>query len=96
MTPFASLPRLEIRVIQKSRCLFQGQASSFWILEEYSGPVDGNHDQEDKIVFPGNRFQGNRVDQDVEDRGEDGGNPSYGQASRPQIIRPKFARVCHE
>jgi hypothetical protein len=42
------------------------------------------------------RVESNRVDQDVEDRSQDGGDPCYGQAARPQVEGPEFAGVGYE
>ena len=73
--------------------LLQGVASCFWIEEVHRDAQQDEHDDEDEVVLPADAFQSNRVDESIEEDRDNGSRQSDNQATRPQAIRPNFARI---
>jgi hypothetical protein len=76
--------------------LLQGVASCLRIVEERSETEEDEHHHEDNVVFPANHAQCDRVDERVEEDGEDGGDPCDGETSRSEGIRPDLAGISNE
>jgi hypothetical protein len=76
--------------------LLQGVASCLRIVEERSETEEDEHHHEDNVVFPANGAQCDRVDERVEEDGEDGGDPCDGETSRSEGIRLDLAGISDE
>ena len=73
--------------------LLQGVTPGFWVEEVDCDAQKNEHDDEDEVVLPAYALQSNRVDESVEEDCDDGSRQSDNQATRPQAIRPNFARI---
>ena len=53
--------------IEDNRHLFQRVATCLWVEEVCCQPEAGQHGDEDEVVFPADGFEGDRVDEGVEE-----------------------------
>jgi hypothetical protein len=63
------LRALDLRVlpIEDNRHLFQGVATCLWVEEVCCEAETGQHGDEDEVVFPADGFEGDGVDECVEE-----------------------------
>lgn len=68
----------------------------FRIEEVGSEAEQHQNDDKDQVVFPSDGLKGDRVDECVEEDGEDGGYPGDGEAAGSEPVGPDLAGVCGE
>ena len=85
-----------IFAVEKHSHLFQTVSTSFWV-EEVNSHDHGDKDcHKDNVVFPTNSSQGDGIDEDVEEDGQDGRDESDGQPTAAQPVWPDLDRVGNQ
>lgn len=73
--------------------LFQRMSSRFWIRKPHGDTHNNENANVYKIVLPGDCFQRDRVDEDVEEEGDVTRDLRKREAASAELIRPDFRRV---
>ena len=68
-------------------------ASRLGVKEVNRETHDDQHNDEDEVVFPPDPLERDRVDEGVEEDGDDGRREGYDEAARAQTVGPNFAGV---
>lgn len=73
--------------------LLQRVASRFRVEEVNRDAEKDEHDDEDEVVLPADAFKSDRVDESIEENGNNRGRQSDSQTTRTQTVRPDLARI---
>jgi hypothetical protein len=88
--------RVRLIPVEKHGHLLKRVPARFRVVQVNDDAHDEQHRHEHEVVPPSNRLQRDRVDEDVEEDGDEGGAPGHGQAAGAQAVRPDLAGVGAE